>query len=50
MDIEAAVAVGPGKPFEIRTVHLDDPREDEVLVRIVGVGVCHTDIVFKESQ
>lgn len=46
--VEAAVAVGPGLPFERRTLDLDAPRADEVLVRIVGVGVCHTDIVFKE--
>lgn len=50
MDILAAVATGAGKPFELKTLTLDDPRDDEVLVRIVGVGVCHTDIVFKESQ
>lgn len=50
MEILAAVATGAGKPFELRTLTLEDPREDEVLVRIVGVGVCHTDIVFKESQ
>lgn len=50
MDILAAIATGAGKPFELRTVQLDAPRDDEVLVRIVGVGVCHTDIVFKESQ
>ncbi|MFN3856865.1 MAG: NAD(P)-dependent alcohol dehydrogenase [Caulobacter sp.] len=50
MDVLAAVAVGTGKPFEMRQLVLDDPREDEVLVRIVGVGVCHTDIVFKEGQ
>lgn len=50
MDVLAAVAVGTGKPFEMRRLVLDDPRQDEVLVRIVGVGVCHTDIVFKEGQ
>jgi aryl-alcohol dehydrogenase len=50
MQVQAAVAVGAGQPFEIRTLELDDPRDDEVLVRIVGVGVCHTDIVFKEAQ
>lgn len=49
MDIQAAVATGPGKPFEIRSVELEDPRDDEILVRIVGVGVCHTDLVFKEG-
>ena len=49
MQIKAAVATGPGKPFEIRTVELDDPREDEILVRVVGVGVCHPDIVFQQT-
>ena len=47
--VQAAVAVGAGLPFETRTLMLDDPRPDEVLVRIVGVGVCHTDLVFKEA-
>ncbi len=46
MRITAAVTAAPGQSFELRTVELDDPRADEILVRIVGVGVCHTDIVF----
>ena len=33
MQVQAAVAVGAGQPFEIRTLELDDPRDDEVLVR-----------------
>lgn len=49
MQIKAAVAVGPGQPFELRTVEIDEPREDEILVRVVGVGVCHTDLVFRET-
>ena len=49
MKIQAAVAVGAGLPFEIKSVDLDDPRDDEILVRIVGVGVCHTDIVFRDA-
>lgn len=49
MRIKAAIATGPGKSFEIRTVEIDDPRDDEILVRVVGVGVCHTDIVFQQT-
>ncbi len=49
MQIRAAVATAPGAPFEIRELEIDAPRDDEVLVRIVGVGVCHTDLVFKDS-
>lgn len=48
MKITAAVTNGPGLPFEIHTVDLEEPRDDEILVRIVGVGVCHTDIVYKD--
>ncbi|MFC0284329.1 NAD(P)-dependent alcohol dehydrogenase [Camelimonas abortus] len=33
----------------MQTLELDDPRDDEVLVRVVGVGVCHTDLVFREA-
>ena len=47
MKIKAAVATGPGEPFQLRTVDLDDPRDDEILVRVAGVGVCHTDLVFQ---
>ena len=45
MDVQAAVARAPLADFTIETVQLDDLRPDEILVRIVGVGLCHTDIV-----
>ena len=44
MHIKAAVVRSPGAPFTIETLRLDAPRPDEILVRIVGVGVCHTDL------
>lgn len=50
MKITAAVAEGTGTPFALKSVELGAPRADEILVRVVGVGVCHTDIVFKEGQ
>ena len=50
MKITAAVAEGTGKPFALKSVELGAPKDDEILVRVVGVGVCHTDIVFKEGQ
>jgi aryl-alcohol dehydrogenase len=49
MKIQAAITTAPGNPFEIQDVELDDPREDEILVRITAVGVCHTDLVFKDA-
>ncbi|MGE0829646.1 MAG: NAD(P)-dependent alcohol dehydrogenase [Hyphomonadaceae bacterium] len=47
MRITAAVARAPDVDFTIETVEIDEPRPDEVLVRIVGVGLCHTDLVTK---
>lgn len=42
----AAVARVPSGPFAIEPVELEEPRPDEVIVRIAGVGLCHTDLVF----
>jgi S-(hydroxymethyl)glutathione dehydrogenase/alcohol dehydrogenase len=43
MDVQAAVAIGPGKPLSIETVHLEGPRAGEVLVELKATGICHTD-------
>ena len=48
MLISAAVAEGAGAPFSIQSVELDDPRADEVLVRIAAVGVCPTDVLCRD--
>lgn len=44
MKIKAAVVYESGKDFVIDQIELDEPKDDEVLVRIVGVGICHTDL------
>ena len=49
MDIEAAVVRTPGGPLEIERMTLEAPREDEVVVRIAGVGICHTDLVCRDQ-
>jgi aryl-alcohol dehydrogenase len=36
-------------PFLIEDIQLEEPREDEVLVQIHGVGVCHTDLVVRDQ-
>ena len=46
---KAAVLRGLGGPFQIETIDVAAPREDEVLVRMVGVGVCHTDIACRDG-
>jgi aryl-alcohol dehydrogenase len=43
--ILAAVARNGDGSFCIEPLELDAPRDDEVLVRVVGVGLCHTDLV-----
>ena len=50
MQIEAAVVREEGGPFEIETVEIDDPRADEVMVRVVGAGICHTDIGVRDQD
>jgi aryl-alcohol dehydrogenase len=49
MEIKAAVVYEKSGKFNIETLSLDDPRPDEILVRIVGSGVCHTDLVVRDQ-
>ena len=48
-EIKAAVVRQKGGPFQIETLRLEDPRPDEVLVRIVATGMCHTDMVARDQ-
>jgi aryl-alcohol dehydrogenase len=43
MKIQAAVAWQAGATLSIEEFDLDEPRDDEILVRVEAVGVCHTD-------
>jgi aryl-alcohol dehydrogenase len=47
--VSAAVVRQKGGPFAIEQLHLDEPRDDEVLVRIVAAGMCHTDMVVRDQ-
>ncbi len=49
MKITAAVARTPGADFTLETVELDEPRADEIRVRIHAVGLCHTDLVARDG-
>src|SRR5947199_4953500 len=44
MKIRAAVLEEFGRPLEVQELDLAEPKEGEVLVRLVACGVCHTDI------
>ena len=46
----AAICHGSEKPFEIADVQLDDLRADELLVRVVACGICHTDMAVRDQQ
>ncbi len=45
----AAVAYTPGGDFTVEPISVEEPRAGEVLVRIAGVGLCHTDLVFRDQ-
>ncbi|HKX52171.1 MAG TPA: NAD(P)-dependent alcohol dehydrogenase [Nitrosospira sp.] len=47
--IKAATIRQKGGPFQIENLRLDEPRPDEVLVRVVATGMCHTDMVARDQ-
>lgn len=49
MQILAAVARHPHADFTLENAILEAPRDDEILVKIVGVGLCHTDLVARDQ-
>lgn len=48
MKIQAAVTHGLGEDFTFEEVELGEPKDHEVLVKIVATGVCHTDAVARD--
>lgn len=49
MKIKALVVHEKNGPYLYEDVELDEPKDDEVLIRVVAVGICHTD-EFGRSQ
>lgn len=49
MQITAAVLRAKAGAFKVEHITLDSPRADELLVRIVGAGVCHTDVSIQNA-
>jgi aryl-alcohol dehydrogenase len=49
MQITAAVVPVRSAPFEIETLDLAAPLADEVLVRVVASGMCHTDLHARDG-
>jgi aryl-alcohol dehydrogenase len=50
MEIKAAVVVEPSGPFRLEQLDLCEPNDDEVLVRIAAVGICHTDLAGRDGH
>jgi S-(hydroxymethyl)glutathione dehydrogenase/alcohol dehydrogenase len=44
MKTRAAVVEEFGQPLEVQELDLAEPKDGEVLVRLVACGVCHTDL------
>lgn len=50
MRITAAVVNERHGEFELQDVLLDEPRDGEVLVRVVATGICHTDSITRHGD
>ena len=42
MKMQASLLYEPGRPLEVADLDLEGPKEDEVMVRMVATGVCHS--------
>jgi aryl-alcohol dehydrogenase len=50
MQIEAAVARKKFGPLNFETLDLEEPRHNEVRVRLAASGVCHTDMAIRDQK
>ena len=46
----AVLLNAPGEPARVEEVTLEEPGENEVVVRMLAVGVCHSDLYVKETD
>ena len=49
MEIEAAVIRGSNEAFEFESLELAEVSADQILVKIVAVGLCHTDLTCRDQ-
>ena len=50
MKVKAAVVYEQSGKFNIEELELSEPNDDEVLVQIVGTGICHTDLEARDGH
>ncbi|KAI8823956.1 GroES-like protein [Fimicolochytrium jonesii] len=46
---KAAEIAEKGAPFKIVEKNLEQPKDSEVLIKVEACGVCHSDVIAKES-
>ena len=44
-----AITAAQDAAFEMRDIIVDEPRNDEILVRVVAAGICHTDLSVRRQ-
>jgi aryl-alcohol dehydrogenase len=49
VQILAAVTRAPRAPQSLEILELAEPRDNEILVRVIATGVCHTDIAMRDQ-
>jgi len=49
MEIKAAIVRAPKSQFVLEDVQLNEPADDQILVRLVASGLCHTDLICRDQ-
>ena len=49
MKIKAVIASEKDKTFSYEDVEIDEPQADEIRVKIMAVGLCHTDVIARDG-
>lgn len=49
MKIAAAVTRAKAAPMSLESLEIEAPRPDEILVKLVATGICHTDIAMRDQ-
>jgi S-(hydroxymethyl)glutathione dehydrogenase/alcohol dehydrogenase len=49
MKMKAAVLYEVKKPLVVENIDIEEPKQGEVLVKVVAAGVCHSDLHFMEG-
>ena len=47
--MKAAVSYGFGNPLVIDEIVIDDPRENEVKVKVTACAICHSDVLYMDG-